>query len=185
MSNKKLSRSFYARDVVVVAKNLLGKYLVHRVNNLERIGKIVETEAYLGAHDLASHSSHGLTKRNAVVFGPIGHAYVYFIYGMYYCLNVVAEQTGKGAAILIRAVEPIENCVGKTSGPGLLCNALEISRKQNECNLLGDELYITAPDNEEKISIVARPRIGVDYAKNWARRLLRFYIKGNPWVSKK
>src|SRR6187402_3254948 len=120
----KLPRSFYDRDTIEVAKDLLGKYLVHVSGGVERIGRIVETEAYLGPHDLAAHSARGLTPRTAPMFGPPGHAYVYLIYGMHHCINVVTEREGQAAAVLIRAVEPIANIAGRTQGPGLVCRAL-------------------------------------------------------------
>lgn len=180
-----LSRLFYDRDTRIVARELLGKWLVHRTAGGERIGKIVEVEAYLGPHDLAAHSSKGVTERTKIMFGPPGHAYVYFIYGMYFCMNVVTERQGHGAAILIRALEPVKNLAGKTCGPGLLCRAMDIDKKLNGHDLLSDEFFIAKPDKHEKISIVKRPRIGVDYAKHWAKRHLRFYIKGNPFVSRR
>lgn len=190
--NNKLPLSFYARDTTIVAKDLLGKLVTHRVNGVERSGRIVETEAYLGPHDLASHSSRGQTKRNAAMFGPLGRAYVYLIYGMYDCFNVVVKDEGKGlpadrqgAAILIRAVEPVKNCDGKTSGPGLLCRAMKITRVLNHHNLQSKDFYISKPRRKDKIIIVSRPRVGVDYAKHWAKRKLRFYIRGNEFVSKK
>ncbi|HEX4044957.1 MAG TPA: DNA-3-methyladenine glycosylase, partial [Gammaproteobacteria bacterium] len=104
-----LERTFYDRDTQLVAQELLGKYLIHQHDGIERIGKIVEVEAYLGPHDLAAHSAKGLTDRTKVMFGPPGYAYIYLIYGMYYCMNVVTEQTGHASAVLIRAVEPIKN----------------------------------------------------------------------------
>ncbi|HEX9047870.1 MAG TPA: DNA-3-methyladenine glycosylase [Verrucomicrobiae bacterium] len=180
----KLARSFYDRDTRLVARELLGKFLVHRAADSERIGKIVETEAYLGPHDLAAHSSKGLTPRTKVMFGPPGHAYVYFIYGMYFCMNVVTEREGHAAAVLLRALEPVQNIQGKTSGPGLLCRAMGIDRQLNGHDLLSDDFFI-AESEAEKFSIVKRPRIGVDYAKHWAKRHLRFYIKGNPFVSRR
>jgi DNA-3-methyladenine glycosylase len=181
---KKLPRRFYDRDTVLVARELLGKYLVHQVAGARRIGRIVEVEAYLGEHDLAAHSSKGLTKRTQIMFGPPGHAYVYFIYGMHHCMNVVTESEGRGAAVLIRALEPVANLAGKTNGPALLCRALAIDRRLNGRDLLSDDFFIAAPATPEKFSIVKRPRIGVDYAKHWARRHLRFYLKGNPFVSR-
>lgn len=180
----KLPRSFYDRDTVLVARELLGKYLVRHAAGLRQVGKIVEVEAYLGGHDLAAHSSKGLTERTKIMFGPPGQAYVYFIYGLHHCMNVVTEGEGCGAAVLIRAVEPVENLAGKTNGPALLCRALDIDRWLNGHDLLSDDFFIAMPDAPEKFSIVKRPRIGVDYAKHWARRHLRFYIKGNPFVSK-
>ncbi len=181
---KKLNRSFYDRDTVEVAKDLLGKYLVHKTPEGERIGKIVEVEAYLGPHDLAAHSAKGLTPRTKVMFGPPGHAYVYLIYGMYYCMNVVTEEEGHASAVLIRALEPIKNIQDKTSGPGLLCRAMEIDKRLHGHDLLSDEFFITE-GSKEKFTIVKKPRVGVDYAKHWAKRLLRFYIKGNAFVSKR
>jgi DNA-3-methyladenine glycosylase len=182
---QKLARDFYNRDTQIVAKELLGKYLVHIVDNIERIGKIVEVEAYLGSHDLAAHSSKGLTPRTKVMFGPPGFAYVYMIYGMYYCLNVVTEEEGVAAAVLLRALEPVKNVLGKTTGPGLLSNAMQVTKKHNGVDLLSENLYIAAAVENSNFSIMKRPRIGVAYAKHWARRLLRFYIKNNAYVSRK
>lgn len=176
-----LPKDFYERDVTDVAKDLLGRHLVRVLDGVERIGRIVEVEAYLGPHDAAAHSSKGLTARTAAMFGPPGHAYIYLIYGMYHCMNVVV---GDGAGILIRAVEPIKNIDTKTSGPGLLCRALEIDKKFYGHDLQQAPLYI-APGAKTAFSIVKRPRVGVDYAGHWARRLLRFYIRGNSYISRK
>lgn len=181
---RKLSRAFYNRDTVVVAQELLGKYLVRSTRGVERVGRIVEVEAYLGPHDLAAHSSKGLTARTRVMFGPPGHAYVYLIYGMYWCMNVVTQPEGLASAVLLRAVEPVQNIAGRTQGPGLLCKAMGIDKRMNGQDLLSDELYIARGAARESFSIVRRSRIGVDYAGHWARRLLRFYIKGNAFVSK-
>lgn len=181
---KKLDRAFYDRETVTVAKELLGKYLVHISEGVERIGRIVEVEAYLGPHDLAAHSSKGLTERTKIMFGPPGHAYVYMIYGMYYCMNVVTEREGRASAVLLRAVEPVKNIEGRTQGPGLLCRAMQIDRRLNGHDLESDDFYIAAAPEERSPVIVKRPRIGVDYARHWAKRLLRFYIKDNPFVSK-
>jgi DNA-3-methyladenine glycosylase len=183
--SRKLPRDFYDRDTVEVAKELLGKHLVHVHGGIERVGRIVETEAYLGPHDLAAHSSKGLTPRTKVMFGPPGHAYVYLIYGMYHCVNVVTQREGLASAVLLRAVEPVKNVDGRTQGPGLLCRALHIDRTQNGHDLLSDELYIADSGAHGRLTIVKRPRIGVDYAGHWARRLLRFYVKGNAFVSKR
>ena len=180
----KLPRAFYDRNTIIVAQELLGKHLVHVSNGVRHIGRIVETEAYLGPHDLAAHSARGRTARTEVMFGPPGHAYVYFIYGMYYCMNVVTEPEGHASAVLLRAAEPVENLLGKSNGPGLLCRSMAIDRQQNGCDLLSDDLFITAPDTTETFTFARRPRIGVDYAKHWARRLLRFYIKGNAHISR-
>jgi DNA-3-methyladenine glycosylase len=182
---RKLPRSFYNRDTVLVARELLGKYLVHHAHGVERIGKIVETEAYLGPHDLAAHSAKGLTQRTKVMFGPPGHAYVYLIYGIHHCMNVVTEREGQASAVLLRAIEPVQNIIGRTQGPGLLCRAMDIDRRLNAHDLLSDDFHIAAPGEVESIIIIKRPRIGVDYAKHWAKRHLRFYIKGNLFVSRR
>jgi len=181
---RKLPRAFYDRDTVTVARELLGKWLVRRSRGRERIGRIVEVEAYLGPHDLAAHSARGLTERNKVMFGPPGHAYVYFIYGMYFCMNVVTEREGHASAVLLRAVEPVKNITDRTCGPGLLCRALRIDKRLNAHDLLSDDFFIAAPAKAEPGTIVKRPRVGVDYARHWARRHLRFYLKDNPFVSR-
>ena len=181
---QKLPRTFYDRDTIIVAKELLGKYIVHISHGIERIGKIVEVEAYLGPHDLAAHSSKGLTKRTKVMFGKPGYAYVYMIYGMYFCMNVVTERDGHASAVLLRAVEPIKNINLRTQGPGLLCKALGIDKQLNAHDLLSNNFYIATDSKPSSFSIVKKPRIGVDYAGHWAKRLLRFYIKSNPFVSK-
>jgi DNA-3-methyladenine glycosylase len=181
---KKLTRDFYNRDTIVVAKELLGKYLIHIVDGIEYKAKIVEVEAYLGPHDLAAHSTRGLTPRTQVMFGPPGYAYVYLIYGMYHCMNVVTEKEGSAAAVLIRAVEPIKNITLRTQGPGLLCKAMQISKNLNGQDLLSDHFYLAEAPNHLPFTIIKRSRIGVDYAKHWAKRLLRFYIKSNAFVSK-
>lgn len=181
---KKLERAFYARDTILVAKDLLGKYLVQDSDGVERIGRIVEVEAYLGTHDLAAHSSKGLTERTKTMFGPPGYAYVYLIYGIYYCMNVVTEREGHAAAVLLRAVEPVKNVEERTQGPGLLCRAMRIDKRLNGQDLLSDHFYIAEAPEEKPPVIVKRPRVGVDYARHWAKRLLRFYIKGSPFISK-
>lgn len=177
---KKLPRSFYTRDTVTVAKELLGKYLIHE----EYVGKIVEVEAYVGQHDLASHTSKGLTPRTRVMFGPAGHAYVYLIYGMYYCTNIVTEKEGIGSGVLLRAIEPIKNIQGRTQGPGLLSKAMHIDKNLNAHDLTDPLFYIASTEDEAPFTIIERPRIGVHYAKEWAEKLLRFYIKDNAFISK-
>jgi DNA-3-methyladenine glycosylase len=182
---QKLPREFYNRNTVLVAQELLGKYLVRHHRGIERIGRIVEVEAYLGPEDLAAHSSKGITKRTQIMFGPPGYVYVYLIYGIYHCMNVVTEEEGHGSAVLLRALEPISNIPERTQGPGLLCRALQIDKQLNGHDLLSDDLYIAQPLNEPQIIIAKRPRIGVAYAKHWADELLRFYIKNNHFVSKR
>lgn len=182
---QKLPRSFYNRDTVTVARDLLGKVLVHYVNGLARMARIVEVEAYLGPTDLAAHSSKGLTRRTRAMFGPPGHAYVYLIYGIHHCMNVVTEPEGSGTGVLLRAVEPVANIEGNTRGPGLLTRALGISLKDYGHDLCSDTLYLSAPSTPEPVEIVATPRVGVGYAKEWAKKPLRFYIAGNPYISRK
>jgi DNA-3-methyladenine glycosylase len=179
-----LPREFYDRDAISVAHDLLGTLLVHCDADSTRIGRIVEVEAYLGPHDLAAHSARGRTLRTEVMFGPPGRAYVYLIYGMYHCMNVVVEREGVAAAVLLRGLAPVRGVAERTNGPGLLCRAMGIDRRHNGMDLLGPTLRIEAAPSVEPFKIVKRPRIGVDYAGHWARRLLRFYIKGNPFVSR-
>lgn len=182
---RKLPRTFYARDTLQVAEDLLGTLLVHRVDGVCRVGRIVEVEAYLGAHDLAAHSSKGITGRTQIMFGPPGFSYVYLIYGMHHCMNVVTEPEGHGAAVLIRALEPVQHVVGNTRGPGLLCKAMGIDRRLNGHDLESDDFYIAAPASNEAFPIVRRPRIGVAYAGEWAAQPLRLYIGNSDFVSRK
>jgi DNA-3-methyladenine glycosylase len=182
---RKLPRKFYDRDTIEVAHDLLGMHLVHVVGGVERVGRIVEVEAYLGPHDLAAHSARGLTNRTRVMFGPPGHAYVYLIYGMHWCMNFVTQPEGHASAVLLRALEPVENLEGRTQGPALACKAMGIDGRLHGHDLLSDDLFVRDPGGRGAIRIVKRPRIGVDYAGHWARRLLRFYEKGNPFVSRK
>jgi DNA-3-methyladenine glycosylase len=181
---RRLPRAFYDRDTIAVAHELLGKHLVHVVAGGERVGRIVEVEAYLGPHDLAAHSARGLTPRTRVMFGPPGHAYVYLIYGMHWCMNVVTQAEGVASAVLLRALEPVKNLEGRTQGPALLCKAMGIDGRYQGHDLLSDGLFVARPAREAPVRIVKRPRIGVDYAGHWARRLLRFYIHGNAFVSR-
>jgi DNA-3-methyladenine glycosylase len=181
----KLPRDFYDRDTIEVAHALLGKCLVHVVEGMERVGRIVEVEAYLGPHDLAAHSAKGLTARTRVMFGPPGHAYVYLIYGMYHCMNVVTQREGLASAVLLRALEPVRKVEGRTQGPGLLCRALGIDRRLNGHDLLSDDFFVADDGYPKRFAIVKRPRIGVEYAGVWARRLLRFYIRDNAYVSRR
>ncbi len=179
-----LTRAFYDRDTVAVARDLLGCWLVRDVGGVRRVGRIVETEAYLGGQDRASHSSRGMTERNRVMFGPPGHAYVYLVYGMHHCMNVVTEPVGTGAAVLLRALEPVENIEGSTRGPGLLCKAMGIDRTLNGRDLFGSDFRILRAADSAP-AIMRRPRIGVDYAgPRWSRRLLRFCIRRNPFLSR-
>ncbi len=182
---EKLPREFYGEDTVELAQQLLGKLLVHRSIEGEHIGRIVEVEAYLGPHDRAAHSARGRTPRTEVMFGPPGHAYVYLIYGIHCCMNIVNGPEGQASAVLIRALEPVSGIAERSNGPGLLTRAMHIDRRQNGVDLLGDQLFVAqAAPAAVPHRVMRRPRIGVDYAGAWARRLLRFYIRGNPYVSK-
>ncbi len=186
-----LPRSFYDRPTKKVAMELLGKILCRKIGHKIIKGKIVEVEAYLGAEDLACHTSKGKTKRNEVMFGPAGHAYVYFIYGMYHCFNVVTERQDSPCAILVRALEsidpPSEKAKSKRmSGPAKICRELEISKELNGWDLtLGKELWIEESETIKPSLIVKSKRIGVDYAGIWKDKLLRFHIRNNDFVSKK
>jgi DNA-3-methyladenine glycosylase len=172
-----LEREFYERPTVDVAKALLGKYLVRRLDGRSVAGRIVEVEAYCGPHDLACHASKGRTARTDVMFGPAGVAYVYLIYGMYHCLNVVTEGIDYPAAVLIRGIA-LEEVV---SGPGRVCRLLKIDRTLNRHDLTRrKQLWIE--DRGLRISpsaITASPRIGVDYAGEWALKPWRFRLSGS------
>jgi len=191
----RLPRWFYERPTVEVARQLLGKYLVRKHPDGTTVGRIIETEAYVGPEDKACHASRGRTARTEVMFGPAGHAYVYFVYGFHHMLNVVTEGVGVPAAVLIRAVEPVEGITlmkkrrdteeprNLASGPGKLCEAFSIDRSLNGLDLCGPHLY--AHDaGEPAPKIVAKPRIGVDYAGRWKHKPWRFLIPGNGFVSK-
>jgi DNA-3-methyladenine glycosylase len=179
---KKLGRSFFHQDAIKLARSLIGTILVHRVRGKEYRARIVETEAYLGPNDLASHSSKGMTKRTEVMFGPAGHAYVYLIYGMYNMLNIVAGKTGKAQAVLIRAAEPLDEWQADLSGPGKLTRALKIMRSYHSMDLCGDRLYLLS-GSRIRLRIKRSKRIGVEYAKEWKDTLLRFYDADSPAVS--
>lgn len=138
----------------------------------------------LGAHDLAAHSSKGLTNRTRITYGPAGYSYVYMIYGLHFCFNVVTEKEGQGSAVLIRALEPIQTIHSSTKGPALLCKAMGIDKKLNGHDLLSDDFYLANELIKNEFEIIAKPRIGVHYAKEWAERPLRFYIKDNSFISR-
>lgn len=182
--SRRFPRSFYHRDTILVARDLLGACLVHVVQGVERVGRIVEVEAYLGPHDLAAHASKGITPRTRVLFGPPGYAYVYLVYGLHWCLNIVTEREGHGSAVLLRAIEPVQNVAGATRGPGLLCRAMQIDKRLNGHDMVSADLFVAAGPEGRAPEVVARPRIGVAYSGIWAARLLRFYLKGNRFVSR-
>jgi DNA-3-methyladenine glycosylase len=182
---KKLPRSFYAReDTLLIARELIGMHLVHADNAAHSVGRIVETEAYLGPEDLAAHSARGRTPRTEVMFGPPGRAYVYFIYGFWNCLNIVTSREGVPHAVLLRALEPVSGISDKTWGPGLLCRAMRIDRSLTGEDLLGDKLWLERPrGSPTPARIGTSPRIGVDYAGAWAKRPWRFFDRDSPYVS--
>jgi len=168
-----LSQSHFNRSTLIVARSLLGKYLVRQNGEGTIAGKIVEVEAYVGPQDKACHASKGRTARTEVLFGPPGMSYVYLIYGMYHCLNVVTERTDFPAAVLIRAVEIDGELV---DGPGRLCRALDIDRTLNRIDMTTRK-HLWFEDRGTKVprgKIRTFPRIGVDYAGEWARKLWRF-----------
>jgi DNA-3-methyladenine glycosylase len=181
-SLRKIGHSFFQRDASKVARDLIGKILVRRIRGKEYRARIVETEAYVGPRDLASHSSKGRTKRTEVLFGPPGHAYVYLIYGMYEMFNIVAYRAGSGQAVLIRAAEPLDNWKADLSGPGKLARGLAISRSENGLDLTGDELFLLH-DSSHRPRIGRTRRIGIDYAKEWKDALLRFFDANSAAVS--
>jgi DNA-3-methyladenine glycosylase len=184
-------RSFYARTAVEVAQALLGKILIHGTAG----ARIVETEAYLGLADAAAHAWHGRTARTEVLFGPPGHAYLYLIYGMYECLNIVAEPHGSPGCVLIRALEPLSGIdemrvrrpgirrdEDLANGPGKLTLAMGITRRHNGADLTRGTLTVREPNCKESFDISASPRIGITKNADWP---LRFFIAGNRFVSGK
>ena len=180
---RKPQRSFFERGTLTVARSLIGMHLVHDDGHTLRAGRIVETEAYLGPRDLAAHSARGRTRRTEVMFGPPGHAYVYFIYGFWNCLNVVTGRAGVPHAVLLRALEPLAGLSARTWGPGLLCRALHIDRRLNGVDLRGEVLWLEEPRRRPAVRIARATRIGVDYAGDWAHRPWRFFDRDSPFVS--
>jgi DNA-3-methyladenine glycosylase len=184
MVGTKLPRSFYARETLTVARQLLGMHLVHRTPAGLQVGRIVETEAYKGPRDLAAHSARGRrTARTEVMFGPPGHAYVYLIYGFWHCLNFVTADHGVPHAVLLRALEPISGIDDTTHGPGLLCRALHIDKALNGADLTRSTLWVERPLDYRKPRVERATRIGVDYAGDWARKPWRFLDRDSPYVS--
>jgi DNA-3-methyladenine glycosylase len=169
----KLGRQFYARPAIEVARDLLGKVLVRRIGRKQLRARIVETEAYVGEHDLACHASKGRTKRTEVMFGPGGYAYVYLIYGMYDMFNIVASIPADAQAVLIRAAEPLDAWAADLSGPGKLAREMKITRALNGTDLTGDGLFLL-DDVSYRARVKRSKRIGVEYAGGWKNALLRF-----------
>ena len=192
-----LERAFYDRPALEVARGLIGLTLVRRSAAGAVAGRIVEAEAYIGTEDRASHASRGQTRRNAAMFGPPGHAYVYLVYGMHWCLNLVTGPEGLPAAVLLRAVEPLEGIehmrerrtkarrdVQLTSGPGRLCQAFAIDGTMDGADLCAPDAELFVEDRGRRArTIVATPRVGVDYAGEWAARPFRLYEHESPVVS--
>jgi DNA-3-methyladenine glycosylase len=195
---RKLPREFYAQPVLTVARQCIGKILVHRTLEGEAAGRIVEAEAYRGPLDLAAHSRRGLhTKRTTAMYGPPGHAYVYLLYGISWAMNIVVASEGKPHAVLIRALEPLRGIElmarrrnkpptsrELTNGPGKLTSALAITGADYGRDLCGDELFLEAGDAKIPLGKIGRsPRINVDYAGEWAALPWRFYERDNRYVS--
>jgi DNA-3-methyladenine glycosylase len=189
-----LPREFYLRDTEQVARDLLGAVLECRTPDGVAAGRIVETEAYIGEHDLACHAAAGRTTRTAPLYGPPGVAYVYFIYGMYWCVNAVTRAEGEPSAVLIRALEPVRGVelmrtrrpkakrdVDLTNGPGKLCQALGIDGTFNDKTLLRGPLRILSSEPVPDTQIVITPRIGITKCESWP---LRYFIADNAYVSK-
>jgi DNA-3-methyladenine glycosylase len=168
-----LGREFFDRDTEVVARDLLGKVLIREVDGKLLWGRLVEVEAYLGPDDLAAHSAGGRrSPRNEVMYGPPGHAYVYFTYGMHHCLNFVTQKAGVPQAVLVRALEPGPG-VGRCGGPGLVCRAFDIDKSLNGVALAPPALYVV-DDNAPARRIFRTPRIGIGDQGDWTDRPMRF-----------
>jgi DNA-3-methyladenine glycosylase len=196
-----LTRDFYERDTLTVAKELLGKVIVHETSEGLTMGKIVETEAYIGPEDKASHAYRNLrTSRTEVQFGPKGHAYIYLVYGMYYCLNATSGRlAGKPEAILVRALEPLGgieimlrrrdvsngNVANLTNGPGRLSMAMGLTKKQNAADLCVSPLHIDVGEVVIEEDVAQSTRVNVDYSDEWRDRPWRFYTRNNKFVSKR
>lgn len=175
MKNKRLKKDFFENDTVWVAKNLLGKILVNRNGKKITRALITETEAYCGFNDKASHASRGMTPRNKLMFGPAGHAYIYLVYGMHYCLNVVTEKENYPAAVLIRGVKIAGN-EKDLNGPGKLTKFLNIGKNLNGEDMTKSNALWIENSNGAAFRMNKGPRIGVDYAGDWAKKYWRFWI---------
>ncbi len=203
---EKLKREFYEGNTLNVAKDLLGKILIHRIDGVEIAGRIVEAEAYIGAIDKAAHSyNNRRTTRTEVMFGPAGYVYIYLIYGMHHCMNVVTGKAGEASAVLIRALEPLNGMqqmahrrynrpledltktqyIQLTNGPGKLCAALGINKSCYGEDLVGEKLFICREISEMPFEVETTKRINIEYAEEARDFPWRFYIKNNAYVSKK
>jgi DNA-3-methyladenine glycosylase len=184
--NKRLPRKFYIQPTLKVAKQMLGKYLVRKIGQEKLIGKIVETEAYIGPQDKASHAFGGRkTERNKAEWLIGGHIYIYLVYGMYWQLNVSTGRAGQPECVLIRALEPVLDIQNPTNGPGKLCRELKLDKSfYGEDLTKSKRIWLKDGEKIKPAQIVASKRIGIDYAKEWADKPWRFYIKNNKFVSK-
>lgn len=186
MVETRLPRSFYERDALVVARALIGTYVVVQHGRADaRVARIVETEAYRGPKDLACHARVGVTKRTRTLYGRPGHAYVFLIYGMYDCFNVVCSAEGEGHAVLVRAVEPVVGVPHgvRTDGPGRLTRALDITRGDDAADVVdGARIHLAPRTGRPRIAIT--PRVGVGYAGAWADRPWRFFDAASVHVSR-
>jgi DNA-3-methyladenine glycosylase len=182
----RLPLDFYDRPALKVARDLLGKVLVRSEQGRTWRGRIVETEAYVGEHDLACHAAKGRTARTDVLYGPPGRAYVYLIYGMYHCFNVVTLPRGEAAAVLVRGLEPLQGFEpgARTDGPGRLCRAMGITLRHNRLDLGGEVLWLEDAPAVPARRVARGPRVGVDYAGTWAKKPYRLWIQDNPHVSR-
>ena len=194
LRGRRLRRAFYRRHATELAKALIGKVLVHRVGDRAFAARIVETEAYVGEHDLACHAAAGRTARTEPLYGAPGIAYVYFIYGMYWCFNAVTRAENEPSAVLVRAIEPVEGMalmrrrrakarrdVDLTNGPGKLCLALGIGREHNGARLDRPPILVRGGESVADADVVVTPRIGITQSADWP---LRYFIKDNAFVSK-
>lgn len=176
--SKILKRNFYSKNTLYVAKNLLGCILVRKIGKKEIRGTITETEAYVGLDDLASHASRGRTPRTELMFGEAGHTYVYLVYGMYHCLNIVTEKKNFPSAILIRAVKIDDAEYKKTNGPGKICKFMQIDRELNGVDItMGKKIWIEKGKRVDESKIKTSKRIGVAYAKHSAEYPWRFLLE--------
>jgi len=179
MAARILKRNYFNRPTLTVARSLLGKYLVRQNGRAMRAGRIVEVEAYIGREDRACHASKGRTARTDVMFGPAGVAYVYLVYGMHHCFNIVTERVGHPSAVLVRAVEDVETRA-LIDGPGRICRFLAIDRRLNRVDLTEGKL-LWVEDRGERVAptaVMRGRRIGVDYAGPWAKKPWRFRLAG-------
>lgn len=177
--SKKIGRSFYRQPADELAQNILGTIMTRQIGQTLRRARIVEAEAYLGPRDLASHASKGLTNRTQVLYGPPGRAYVYFIYGLHFMFNIVCGQKGGGQAVLVRGAEPLDGWQADLTGPAKLTQHFAITLAENRLDLVGDDIVLMHDPNYCP-QIIRTKRIGVDYARHWKDRYLRFIDRSSP-----